>query len=90
MGTADRGEDEAWKYCDKHAINCQNTFRRIIRRAGDRQIKVNGAKTAMVNVTGAQSYSARAHIWTGNGEEVKSGPSHTTDPNRTWASGSPM
>ena len=74
METADRGEDEVGKYHDKHAVQCQNTFRRIIRRAEDCVMKVNGAKTAMVNMSGAQLYSARGHNWMGDGEEFKSGP----------------
>ena len=43
-------------------------------RVGQRKggMKVNGKKTAMMNVSGAQSYAARAHIMAG-GETIRSG-----------------
>ena len=37
-------------------------------------MKVNGSKTAMTCISGAQSYQARAHILQAGGEEVRSGP----------------
>ena len=38
-------------------------------------MKVNGSKTAMVCVSGAQSYHARSHVYQASGEKVESGPS---------------
>ena len=55
METAGRGRDPD-PFRDKHAVACQNVFRRTIRRAEERGMRVNEAKTAMVCVSGAQSY----------------------------------
>ena len=62
METAMEGFDNGVKYREKHGIRCQNTFRRIIRRATARGMKVNASKTAMVCVSDAQSYQARSYI----------------------------
>ena len=63
------------RYRDKHGIECQNIYRRTIGRAEECGMKVNGAKTTMLCVSGAQSDQARAHIRGRDGEEVRSGPS---------------
>ena len=60
-------------YRDKHAVECQNQFRRIIRRAEERGMRVNEDKTAMVCTSGAQSYEARAHIYAADGTRIESG-----------------
>ena len=36
-------------------------------------MKVNGAKTTMICVSGAMSYTARSHIYGSDGGEVRSG-----------------
>ena len=74
METASRGEEAGTKFRDKHSVQCQNTFRAVIRKAEERGMKVNSKKTAMTCISGAQSYEARAHIFDGGGERVKSGP----------------
>ena len=61
METAMRGQDPL-PYRSKHAVACQNQFRKIIWRAEERGMKANKKKTAMVCASGAQSYEARAHI----------------------------
>ena len=43
-------------------------------RAEEQGMKVNGAKTTMLCISGAQSYQARSHILGRNWEEVRSGP----------------
>ena len=70
METAHRTSDPPIR--DKHAIACQNSFKRIIRRLEEKGMKVNSAKTAMTCISGAQSYEARAHILTAEGEAVTS------------------
>ena len=74
METAQRGEDSGGNYRDKHVVECQNTFRSTIRKAESKGMKVNAAKTAMLCLSGAQSYSARSHIFSSDGAEVNSGP----------------
>ena len=70
METADRvGEDVR----DKHAVKCQNLFRRIKGRTQNRGMKVNASKTAMLCISGATSYHAQAHITTEGGDRVQSG-----------------
>ena len=74
METALRGYDSVI-FRDKHAVECQNTFRAVIRKAEERGMKVNGSKTAMLCVSGAQYYEACSHIFTGDGERISSGGS---------------
>ena len=54
--------DDGTPFRDKHAIAAQNSFRTTIRRAEGRGMKVNGGKTAVVCLSGAQSYEARSHL----------------------------
>ena len=75
METAGAGRDERGPFRDKHAVQCQNAFRRIIRKAEDRGMKVNEGKTAMACVSGALKYEARAHIMTAEGDLIQSGDS---------------
>ena len=46
MATAIRGTENGSDMRMKYAVECQNTFRRITRRAEERGMKVNGGKTA--------------------------------------------
>ena len=50
-------------YRDKHGIRCQNDLRWIVRRAEQKGMKVNRAKTSMVCISGATSYAARSHLF---------------------------
>ena len=53
MEHAERSTEGGINVRTKHGLACQNTFRRIIRRAEDRGMKVNSGKTAMVCVSDA-------------------------------------
>ena len=75
MDTAAVGRDGEARFKDKHGIACQNTYRRVIRRAEECGMKVNGAKTTMICVSGTQSYQARSHIFGADGDIVRSEPS---------------
>ena len=76
METALRGYTEEGKNARrKHAVECQNSFRYVVRRAEERGMKVNAAKTAMVCVSGAQSYEAHSYIKDSEGTEICSGGS---------------
>ena len=52
---ADACVDGPGAYWDKHGIECQNGFRRVVRRAEEKGMKVNGAKTLMLCISGATS-----------------------------------
>ena len=56
----------------KHAVQCQNDFRYVTRRAEERGMKVNTSKTAMLCASGAQSYEAHCYIKDASGEEISS------------------
>ena len=62
METASRATDANGAYRKKHAIACQNAFRRTICHAEGIGMKVNDGKTTMVCVSGAQSYLSLIHI----------------------------
>ena len=47
---------------NKHAVACQNSFRRITRKAVKRGMKVNSGRTTLLCISGAQSDKASAHI----------------------------
>ena len=63
METAAIGRDEGGRYRDKHGMECQNSFRYMVRRAEERGMKVNSSKTAIICVSGTQSYRAESHIF---------------------------
>ena len=50
------------KYRIKHAVQAQNVFRHVVRRAEDLGMVVNAAKTAMICVSGATDFQADAFI----------------------------
>ena len=50
METAMRGDD-GLKYRDKHGLACQNVYRRTVRRAEERGMRVNANKTACLLYT---------------------------------------
>ena len=56
----------------KHAVQCQNDFRYVTRRAEERGMRVNTSKTAMLCVSGAQSYEAHSYIKDATGAEISS------------------
>ena len=68
-------DGEGARVREKHGVQCQNAFRTIVRRSGERGMKVNSRKTAMVCVSGAQTYRAKSHIMTAEGEKIESGDS---------------
>ena len=72
METASRTLENNIPIRDKHGAACQNSFRCIIRRAGNKGMKVNTAKTSMVCISGPQSYEARSHIFNLEGERIGS------------------
>ena len=49
METARRGQDPL-PYRDKHAVACQNQFRKIIRRAEERGMKANEKKLSLIHI----------------------------------------
>ena len=54
----------------KHAVQSQNIFRHLVRRAEKIGMKVNTEKTAMVCVSDSLSYEAEAFILDGDGERI--------------------
>ena len=58
---------------DKHAVPCQNLFRRVVAKAESRGMKVNSEKAAMLCISDASSYQAEAHIIGGEGGRIASG-----------------
>ena len=54
----------------KHAVPCQNLFRRITGRAVQRGMKVNTLKTAMLCISDATSYKAASYIHGSSGEVI--------------------
>ena len=56
METAVYGRDMEGKFRDKHGIQCQNSFRKVVRRSEQRGMKVNASKTAMICMSDSQSY----------------------------------
>ena len=73
METAVRSSPATGPERVKHAVQCQNTLRAIVRRAEDRGMKVNAKKTAMICTSGAQSYKAKAFVVGADGQAVNSG-----------------
>ena len=72
METARRDQDDV-QFREKHVVACQNAYRYVIRRSEERGMKVNGNKTAMLCISGAQSYEARSFILGADGTRVDSG-----------------
>ena len=62
METASRVREGNQEIREQHAVACQNSFRRTIRKAE--------GKTAAVCISGAQLYKAKAHIITAGGERI--------------------
>ena len=60
---------------DKHALSCQNLFRRVIYNAESIGMKVNSSKTNMLCISDAMSFSAQAHIFSMQGERLNSSQS---------------
>ena len=75
METARRVTENSSQFREKHAVQCQNTFRTIVRKVEGIGMKVNGKKMAMICTSGAQSYKARAFFTCSDGETVRSGES---------------
>ena len=57
----------------KHVLGCQDTFRRITRRAARRGMKVNSSKTAMLCISDTMSYEAKAFIEDEEGQSIATG-----------------
>ena len=57
---------------NKHSIVTQNIFRRTIRNAESIGMKVNEQKTNQICISDAQSFKARAHIYTISGTRIDS------------------
>ena len=56
----------------KHDIESQNVFRRMVRRAEERGMVVNNAKTKVLCVSDAQTYKAEAYLKDCDGADIKS------------------
>ena len=56
----------------KHAIPTQNVFRHVIRRAEERGMKVNTAKTNMICVSDCLNHMARSYILDSDGNRIES------------------
>ena len=61
-----------WKI--KHAIPTQNVFRHVVRRAQERGMKVNTAKTGMVYISDSLNARTGAFILDSEGGRIESGP----------------
>ena len=70
MDTAIPRQDGGTVVKDKHAVACQNKFRRITRNAELIGMKVNASKTKQVCVSDSLSFRAAAYIYTGTGEKI--------------------
>ena len=57
----------------KHAIQTQNVFRHVVRRAEERGMKVNTAKTGMLCVSDSLNYKTQAYIEDASGGRGESG-----------------
>ena len=57
----------------KHSVQCQNSFRSVVRRSEERGMRVNESKTAMICISGAQSYAAEAYIEDASGKRIATG-----------------
>ena len=58
---------------DKHDIESQNLFRRVVRKAQSRGMVVNSKKTKILCISDAQTYKAAAHIMDSEGSRLSSG-----------------
>ena len=75
MDSAEVGMEEGKTIKDKHDLQAQNVFRRVVRKAESRGMVVNKKKTQMLCVLDTQTYKARAHIVDQDGDTVRSGGS---------------
>ena len=57
----------------KHAVKTQNVFRHVIRRAEERGMKVNTAKTGLLCVSDSLNHKTRAYIQDSEGARIESG-----------------
>ena len=60
---------------EKHDLQTQNVFRRVVGRAVERGIVVNNKKTKLLCISRATTYKAKAFIMGGNGSKLVSGDS---------------
>ena len=60
---------------DKHDVQTQNLFRRVVARAESRGMVVNKKKTKILCVSDAQTYSAASHFYDADGTKLQSGKS---------------
>ena len=58
------------KFRVKHAVQAQNIFRHVVRRAEDIGMKVNAKKTAMMCTSGATEYKADAYMFDSEGNRI--------------------
>ena len=61
------------RYRSKHAVQAQNVFRHLVRRAEDIGMKVNTDKTGMVCFSDALAYKAEAFIEDADGQRLRCG-----------------
>ena len=59
----------------KHAVELQNVFRTVIRRAESKGMKVNTDKTNVICISDAQSYTPSAYVLDSDGVRIDSGNS---------------
>ena len=60
---------------DKHNVQTQNLFRRVVARAESRGMVVNKKKMKILCVSDAQTYSAASHFYDANGTKLQTGKS---------------
>ena len=70
METVDAEEVEGKLVKDKRAISAQNMFRRVVYNAEAIGMRVNTSKTNQICVSDSLSFTATAHIRTGEGERI--------------------
>ena len=65
-------EGDNYQVKNKHAVGCQNLFRRVVHNAESIGMKVNAKKTVMLVVSDALSFKAKAHILSVDGQRIDS------------------
>ena len=58
---------------DKHDVQTQNLFRRVVAKAESRGMVVNNKKTKVLCVSDVQTYKATAHLFDADGNRIESG-----------------
>ena len=75
MDNVDLERDGAGKCRNKHDVQTQNFFRRVVAKAKSRGMVVNKNKTKILCISDAQTYKAASHLFDSDGNKMESGGS---------------